>query len=58
MRDHSLVADSLLFDLEKDYAQEYPLEDSELEQRMVQALIQSMKEHDAPIEQFERLGLN
>lgn len=58
MRDHSLVADSLLFDLEKDYAQEYPLEDSGLEQRMVQALIQSMKEHDAPIEQFERLGLN
>ncbi|MDL2232440.1 sulfatase-like hydrolase/transferase [Ruminococcaceae bacterium OttesenSCG-928-L11] len=57
MRDNSLIKDSLLFDLATDYAQEKPLQDPALEQRMTEALIRTMEEHDSPAEQFERLGL-
>lgn len=51
------VTDSLLFDLDCDYAQEHPIQDQVLEQRMVEALIRCMKEHGSPAEQFERLDI-
>ncbi|MMZ67390.1 hypothetical protein D1872_299710 [compost metagenome] len=48
---------SLLFDLETDPRQEHPIEDAQLEAKMVALLIRLMQENDAPIEQYERLGL-
>ncbi|TFG73046.1 MAG: sulfatase [Anaerolineales bacterium] len=48
---------NLLFDMEKDPAQEHPLEDPVIEKRMIELLIKLMWENDAPPEQFERLGL-
>lgn len=48
---------SRLYDLNTDYTQEHPVEDSELEEKYARLLRQAMEEHDAPEEQFERLGL-
>ncbi len=48
---------TLLYDLEQDAKQEKPLEDPEVEKRMVDLLIQGMEACDAPPEQYERLGL-
>ena len=48
---------TLLFDNESDYAQEQPLADVALESRMIELLIREMKAGDAPVEQYERLGL-
>jgi arylsulfatase A-like enzyme len=48
---------SMLFDLEEDYEQDNPLENPELEKKMKQKLYDLMKKHDAPKEQFKRLGL-
>jgi hypothetical protein len=48
---------SLLFDLETDPKQEHPINDPEVEERMIKLMIQLMKENDAPAEQYERLGL-
>jgi hypothetical protein len=48
---------TLLFDLEADPKQEQPIEDSEVEARMRSLLIRLMRDNDAPVEQFERLGL-
>jgi hypothetical protein len=48
---------SLLFDLEADPRQEHPLEDPRVEAKMIAHLVRLMKENDAPVEQFERLGL-
>jgi hypothetical protein len=48
---------TLLFDLEADPKQERPLRDPAVEQRMIAKLIRLMKQHDAPPEQYERLGL-
>jgi hypothetical protein len=49
---------NLLFDLETDPEQRNPLQNPEVEKRMVRELIRLMKENDAPAEQFVRLGLN
>ncbi len=46
-----------LFDVKKDPRQKNPLQDNVLEARMATLLVQEMKKADAPIEQFERLGL-
>jgi hypothetical protein len=51
------VYGSLLFDLEKDPAQENPIKDPEIEKRMVRLMINLMKKNHSPEEQFERLGL-
>ncbi|MFX1530974.1 MAG: sulfatase [Promethearchaeota archaeon] len=51
------VFGSLLFDLQNDPHQEKPIIDSEIEKRMIKALIEEMKKNDSPIEQFERLGI-
>lgn len=47
----------LLFDLEKDKAQEEPLDNPEIEERMIQKLLEVMKKIEAPKSEFVRLGL-
>ena len=49
---------TLLFDLQTDPNQEHPISDPEIEQMMINHLIREMKKNDAPVEQYERLGLN
>ena len=49
---------TMLFDLEQDPEQKNPIENAEVEQRMMDHMIRLMKEVDAPAEQYERLGLN
>ena len=46
-----------LYDLKTDPGQISPIEDSEIEQRLIRNMVRIMKENDAPEEQFERLGL-
>jgi arylsulfatase A-like enzyme len=48
---------TLLFDLEMDSEQIYPIIDTQIEQRMQHLMIRLMQECDAPAEQYERLGL-
>jgi len=48
---------TLLFDLQADPTQEYPLNDSAVEKRMSKYLVDLMRMNDTPPEQFERLGL-
>jgi arylsulfatase A-like enzyme len=47
----------LLFDLHADPRQERPLSDPAIERRMVEQMVQLMRECDAPDEQFQRMGL-
>lgn len=47
----------LLYDLQADPAQESPLKDDALEQRMIDLMVGLMRESEAPAEQYERLGL-
>lgn len=48
---------NLLFDNQQDHAQAHPLQDDALERSMIEKLVHTMIEHEAPPEQFERLGL-
>ncbi len=48
---------NLLYDQEADPAQQHPLSDIALEVRMIEHLVSLMRKSDAPVEQFERLGL-
>jgi arylsulfatase A-like enzyme len=48
---------TMLYDLHSDPAQEHPLHDTAIEQRMIAHLVRLMRENDAPPEQFTRLGL-
>jgi len=48
---------SLLFDLHDDPHQEHPLISAEIEKKMIAALREEMKKNEAPLEQFERLGI-
>lgn len=48
---------SLLFDLHTDPHQDHPIEDDELELRMAQLLVDTMRAHESPQEQYQRLGL-
>ncbi len=48
---------TLLFDLETDPEQENPIQDTELERKMIGHLLDLMQKNDAPQEQYERLGL-
>jgi hypothetical protein len=52
------VKETLLFDIEEDYQQLNPLDNKEIETRLIEALIQVMLLTDSPVEQFERLDLN
>ena len=49
--------DNLLFDLDNDYNQRNPLEDKEIETRMKKLMVEKMKDHGAPEEQYQRMGL-
>lgn len=51
------VPADMLFDNAADYAQEHPLRDPALEARYADELRTLMAAHDAPTEQYERLGL-
>jgi arylsulfatase A-like enzyme len=48
----------LLFDLQADPRQEWPIRDAAVEARLTRHLVRLMRENDAPAEQFERLGLD
>lgn len=48
---------TLLFDLASDPQQSQPIHDPVVEARMVSHMIRMMKENEAPLEQYERLGL-
>lgn len=48
---------TMLFDLANDPAQEHPIRDRAIEQRMIEHMVRLMRENEAPAEQFERLGL-
>ncbi len=48
---------NLLYDQEADPGQQHPLSDIALEARMIELLVSLMRKNDAPLEQFERLGL-
>ncbi|WP_129788609.1 sulfatase [Promicromonospora panici] len=48
---------TLLFDLETDPGQEHPLADDEVELRMIGLLLDLMRANEAPVSQFQRLGL-
>lgn len=49
---------TLLYDLSRDPHENFPINDSKLENQMENLLIRLMEEADAPEEQFERLGLS
>lgn len=53
----SRVLDTLLFDLRSDPQQLRPLRDEALERKLCARLAGLLREHDAPPEQYERLGL-
>ena len=48
---------SLLFDLQTDPGQEKPVQDHELELRLLEQMVVLMRQTDAPPEQYQRLGL-
>lgn len=49
---------TLLFDNQADYAQDHPIQDEDVENMMIDNLIRLMKINEAPVEQYERLGLD
>ena len=48
---------NLLFDLHDDPAQQRPLQDGKIEQRMIGLMRHLMEQCDAPVEQYQRLGI-
>jgi len=48
---------TLLYDLSVDPKQEHPIKDQTTEERIIRLMTKLMKENDAPVEQYERLGL-
>ncbi|MEZ4710999.1 MAG: sulfatase [Caldilineaceae bacterium] len=48
---------TLLYDVTADPRQEQPLNDPLVEQRMIEHLVRLMRANEAPVEQYERLGL-
>lgn len=49
--------ETMLFDLADDPGQMRPLVDAEVEERMADLMVGLMEANDAPVEQYERLGL-
>lgn len=47
----------MLYDLEKDPQQTTSIQDTVVEVRMANLLVQAMKENNCPVEQYERIGL-
>ena len=50
-------ARTCLYDLERDYQQEHPLDDPALEAHYAACMKAAMEAHQAPAEQYQRLGL-
>jgi arylsulfatase A-like enzyme len=48
---------TLLFDLQNDPGQEHPIQDAVVEKRMMALMTQLMQANEAPVEQYQRLGL-
>lgn len=48
---------TLLYDTLEDPGQDRPMENKDIEERMIQNMVRMMKEDDAPKEQYVRLGL-
>jgi arylsulfatase A-like enzyme len=48
---------TLLFDLRNDPGQEHPMRNPAIEHIMLEKLVKLMKENEAPLEQYHRLGL-
>ena len=48
---------TVLFDLQKDPKQKQPITDPHVEDMMIKHMARLMKDNNAPVEQFERLGL-
>lgn len=55
--EHETMRCNWIFDYVHDEKQQYPIEDERLEEQLKKKMIAAMKEHDAPREQFDRLGL-
>lgn len=53
----SHITDTMLFDLQHDPKQLNPYRDAVVEQRLSKRMIEIMEQSDAPLEQYERLGL-
>lgn len=51
------ICGTWLFDVEQDPGQRHPLHDEAIERRMIDLMREQMKLHDAPADQYERLGL-
>ena len=56
-RRYAEIEENMLFDIIEDYQQKIPLQNKVLEQYCCELLVKALKEHDAPVEQYERLGL-
>jgi hypothetical protein len=54
---NSYLWGSLLYDLETDPYQEHPIQDETIERRMIAQMVELMRLNDAPIDQYQRLGL-
>ena len=54
---HPSTKRTLLFDLQSDPHQQYPLNDPAIERRMIEHLLDLMRQCQAPPEQYARLGL-
>ncbi len=48
---------TMLFDLQQDPGQENPMLDETIERRMIELMVALLRDNDAPLEQYERLGL-
>jgi len=55
--ENSLLFGTKLFNLKKDPEQLQEIEDLEVEVRLINAMAKMMKENDAPVEQYERMGI-
>ncbi len=49
--------ETMLFDLSIDPGMQTPINDSDIESRMINIMKELMKQYDAPTEQYERLGI-
>jgi arylsulfatase A-like enzyme len=54
---HQTAARSELFDLQNDPQQMNPIQDKGVQDRLIQRMVELMKQCDAPAEQYQRLGL-
>ena len=49
--------ETLLYDLASDPRQEHSLQDDALESDMIEKMVSLMRANDAPVEQYQRLGI-